>query len=94
MPELLVRSCPKECPYIGTDWCDLCTSIEIFIRYYIHATDPEPMTPEEREWCVKDADQSAEGALRVQDLIQLSDKDLAKAVLSSWQMYVTSNFNR
>lgn len=49
------------------------------------------MTPEQRAWCVDEADSAAEGAYRRADLQAMTDPDLAYAVIDAWWMYVKSN---
>lgn len=50
-----------------------------------------PMTQAQREYCAQEADSAWEGAASYENLILLSDKDLASATLQAWWDYVRSN---
>lgn len=50
-----------------------------------------PMTAEEREWCLEEADRAGEGAFPREEAEQFSDKDLANWVLRAWREFVQSN---
>ncbi len=64
-----------------------CVLRRIWAKDYPHG----PMTPEQRAWCVDEADSAAEGAYRRADLQAMTDPDLAYAVIDAWWMYVKSN---
>lgn len=50
-----------------------------------------PMTAEQRQWCVDEADRAAEGAMDTQVLSELPDRDLASDTLNAWWNYARSN---
>lgn len=76
----------------GTTDC-YCTSTESALRRYAsHPTSLRPMTADEREWCVGEADRCAEGGYKKTELEAMSDSDLARAVLTAWHQYVQSHF--
>jgi hypothetical protein len=50
-----------------------------------------PMTSEQREWCLEEADRAGEGAYPPEQAKNYSDKDLAHWVLNAWNDYVHSN---
>jgi|GEM_PF-3202727 hypothetical protein len=70
----------------------ICTQNEKAIRHYASGTYTEPMTVEQREWCVREADWAGEGYYSEDELRSYSDKDLASAVLNAWNMYVQDHF--
>lgn len=87
----LTRPCPTGCPWIGSDDCSMCAEHEQFIRHYMHGPVLGPMTEEEREWCIEEADRSGEGSYPREETEGLSDQDLAKATYSAWREYVQCN---
>ena len=48
------------------------------------------MTPEQRKWCVGQADWAGEGHYTEEELTAMNDNDLAYAVLNAWNMYAQS----
>lgn len=69
----------------------ICGDEERVLRHYTYAPiDLQPMTPEQREWCIQEADSAAEGAWSRDDLVKLSDRELADAVLRAWKDYAVS----
>jgi len=69
----------------------VCGNSERVIRAYIGGYAPSPMTPEQREWCIREADHAGEGYYTRGELTALDDKKLAYCVLNAWDMYVKSN---
>lgn len=71
----------------------LCTHDERVLRAYSEELrDLPPMTLPQREWCISEAVWAGEGAYQRADLVDLSDADLAREVLSAWRDYVNSQF--
>ncbi len=74
--------------------CDtdcLCGDQERALRHITGGTWPHgPMTPEQRQWCIEEADRAAEGALKASELDLLPDADLARSVLFAWADYARS----
>jgi len=69
----------------------VCGHEEIAIRHLIAGTWPHgPLTPEQRAWLVESADYTAEGALKEEELREMSDCDIARATLGAWNDYVSS----
>jgi hypothetical protein len=50
-----------------------------------------PMTEEQRQWCIREADSAGEGSWSEAELLKLNDQDLAHAVLQAWRDYIQSN---
>lgn len=50
------------------------------------------MTPDERQWCIDEADRAGEGFYKSAELSAMDDQELAGAVLNAWHMYVQSNY--
>ena len=74
------------------DGCCWCGDEEIVIRNYINGNVTQPMTHEQRVWCVNEADYSGEGYYKRDELEKMSDKDLAVAVLNGWDLYSQSHY--
>lgn len=70
----------------------ICGPEEKILRHYASGQNLRPMTAEEREWCVTEADQAGEGAYNREEMKNLSDRDLANTTLSAWSDYVKSHF--
>ena len=70
-----------------------CGQNEIALRHYAYPeTSILPaMTAEQREWCIKEAEHAGEGSYPRNETENLSDEELAKAVLKAWWDYVRSN---
>jgi hypothetical protein len=69
----------------------MCGDEERVLRHYAYAPQDLPaMTNEQRDWCISEADQSAEGALRREDLAKMPDRELADTVLRAWKDYAVS----
>jgi hypothetical protein len=69
-----------------------CGDEEKALRHFSGRTWPHgPMTPEQRAWCIDEADRAGEGSFKREDLEQLTDRDLAADVLRAWTDYVRSN---
>lgn len=68
-----------------------CTANERMIRRILAGDYKEPLTPEQREWLIEEADRSGEGAYPREEGAKLSDIDLAKWTLNAWSDYVKSN---
>lgn len=70
----------------------VCSPDERVIRAYIRGdASLPPMTAEEREWCLDEADRSGEGAYPREEAEGFTDQELAKRVLNAWNDYVRSN---
>ena len=50
-----------------------------------------PMTPEQRKWCIQEADSAGEGSWNEAELGNLNDQELANALLRAWLDYARSN---
>lgn len=50
-----------------------------------------PMTQDQRQWSIDEANSAGEGSWSTPELEKLSDKELANAVISAWWDYVRSN---
>lgn len=73
-----------------TGYC-VCTREESTLRRYSAGETLRPMTGDEREWCVDEADRAGEGYYNKAELSAMDDEALADAVLNAWNMYVQSN---
>lgn len=69
----------------------ICSDNERAMRHYAYIGVDKPMTEEQREWCVEEADSAGEGYFSLEELNALDDQGLAHAVLQAWSMYVSSN---
>lgn len=69
----------------------VCSPREMAVRSYAGGDDIRPMTAEEREDLVGDANRCGEGYYNSKELEAMSDQDLARATLNAWNMYVQSN---
>ena len=69
----------------------VCSDNERVIRAYADGLDLPPMTTEQREWCIGEAERNGEGSYPREETERLNDKDLATAVLNAWWDYVRSN---
>lgn len=49
-----------------------------------------PMTPEQREWCIDEADWAGEGAYHRNELEAMSDQELASTTYHAWVDYCRS----
>lgn len=63
---------------------------EIDLQQFSSCQASRPMTAEEREWCIDEADACGEGFYRREDLESMPDEDLAYSVLGAWWMYSCS----
>lgn len=82
--------CPDNC-----EGCDgmICDVIERAFRNYAYGDTPlRPMTADERAWCVASADHAGEGSVRVEELTQLDDRELARATIQAWSAYCREMF--
>lgn len=70
----------------------ICGDDERVLRAYAYGGyNDEPMTPEQREWCLEDADRAGEGSYPREEAEGLSDAELAKWTINAWNAYVRSN---
>lgn len=84
--------CTADCGFFGSDDCNACSERERFVRMHMTgATSLAPMTSEQRQWCVDEADLAGEGRYPASKTHNLSDMDLAATVLAAWWDYVRSN---
>lgn len=90
----LFQDIPIKCPcgYDKTEHGCLCTFKEAMLHRYCSNEILRPMTAEEREWCVQEADWAGEGSYNKEELSAMTDKDLANSVLHAWLEYVRSHF--
>ena len=70
----------------------LCGPEERIIRAYIDEVITDPMTPEQRGWCVSSADWAGEGHYNRPELEAMNDRDLARALMNAWHMYAQSQY--
>lgn len=84
---------PCQCmsPEDEDNWRCRCGPQEIVIRAYSSGATLRPMTPEERAWCAKEADQAGEGSCNAEQLMTLPDKELAQALLEAWKQYADTH---
>lgn len=78
--------------YVHTDEFNdcLCSPDECVLRHYAYKGFAEPMTAEQRDWCIREANYFGEGPYSPEELKNYSDRDLATAVLGAWNDYVRS----
>lgn len=69
----------------------LCTANERMIRRLMAGDHTEPLTAEQREWLMDEADRAGEGSYPKEEAKDLSDAELARRTLSAWADYVQSN---
>ncbi len=78
-----------DCPIVHTCQCFtdnrecVCGVTEKALRAWIHEPDMEPMTPEQRKYCLDEIEHT-EGYDR-KDYAGLQDAGLAQGVLSAWR---------
>lgn len=70
----------------------VCSQRELVLRHYAYSNYDRPMTKEERQWCIEEADSAGEGYYNETELQGMTDKKLAYAVLNAWNMYVQDMF--
>lgn len=75
---------------VDTGYC-VCTRDESTLRRYAAGETLRAMTPDERQWCIDEADRAGEGFYKSAELSAMDDQELAGAVLNAWHMYVQSN---
>ncbi len=85
------RPCPTSCPFCESQDCAVCNESEQFVRHFMHGPVVKPMSKEEREWCIEEADRAGEGSYPREETEHLNDKDLAWATYRAWCEYVRSN---
>jgi hypothetical protein len=68
----------------------ICHPDECVLRHYAYTDYRVPMTQEQREWCIREADHAGEGYYSREELAGYKDKELDRAVLNAWNMYVQS----
>ena len=80
-----------EGPFPHCQACEYgCGHKEGAMRHYADYGYDKPMTSEEREWCIQEADRAGEGTYRREELEGYSDQGLAEAVLRAWADYCRS----
>ena len=89
MSETAVFDLRLSCWCFNGEEC-ICGDEEKVLRHYAAGKPLPPMTAKQREWCISEADQAAEGAWQPEALAVLSDRDLALAVLNAWSDYAKS----
>ena len=70
----------------------MCNRIEMVVRRYIDGGDIRPMTNEEREFMIDEADRFGEGYYSQKELVVMNDQDLAASVLNAWNLYAQSMY--
>lgn len=68
-----------------------CNTAERALRRYVAGDEMPPLTPEQREELLADADYCGEGSFPREEAKDFSDKDLAKWTLDAWLEYARSN---
>lgn len=68
-----------------------CTADERMIRRIIAGDHTEPLTNEQRQYLIEEADRAGEGAYPSEEAKGLTDVELAKWTLNAWSDYVRSN---
>lgn len=76
-------------PQVRIHGC-VCGLQERILRAYSNGMQLRPMSDEERAWCVEEAISSSEGSRNESELLTITDKSLAKEVLTSWKEYAQS----
>lgn len=74
--------------------CDhmvLCSANERMIRRIIAGDHTEPLTEEQREWLIDEAEHAGEGSCPREEAFGLSDVELSKRTINAWADYVRSN---
>jgi len=69
----------------------VCGPNERMIRRIIVGDHTSPLTAEQREWLIEEADRAGEGSYPREDAESLSDVELARWTMSAWQAYVRNN---
>lgn len=76
---------------MGWENC-LCGNEERAIRGYVRGEVTDPMAMEQREYCITTADWAGEGHYNRKELSEMTDKELAEALLNAWRMYAASQY--
>ena len=69
----------------------VCDDSERALRAYMDNYADTPMTQEQREWCIEEADHCGEGSNPREEGEKLNDRDLAKWTYWAMVAYVQSN---
>lgn len=69
-----------------------CGNNERVIRAIAGGLIDYKMLPEQRAWCIDQAEWAGEGYYRREELEAMTDQDLAQAVLDMWNEYVKTHF--
>lgn len=69
----------------------ICSHEERVLRAYSDGHLFEPMTQEQREWCLDEADRAGEGSYPADEARGYDDAEHASRVLMAWNDYVKSN---
>lgn len=68
----------------------VCGHNERVLRSYVDHRRTVPMTAEQREWCIEEADKCGEGMYSREQLEGYNDHDLAWTVIDAWHAYCQS----
>ena len=74
----------------GSEETCVCSPEERVLHAYTDGRYTQPMTPEQREWCLDEALHFYEGAYQESYLAACDDRSLANHVLSAWRDYCRS----
>jgi len=79
------------CSNVTPECYGQCTADERMIRRIIAGDHTDPLTPEQRQYLIEEADRAGEGAYPAEEAKDLTDAELAKWTLNAWADYVRSN---
>ena len=79
------------CSNVTPECCGQCTANERMIRRIIAGDHAEPLTADQRQYLIEEADRAGEGAYPAEEANGLTDVELAKWTLNAWSDYVRSN---
>lgn len=79
-----LKCCMGDCPVC------VCGDEEKVIRNYLSKDINEPMTEQQRDWCISTAVYSGQGLFSKEELSSKTDYDLACAVMQGWREYAAS----
>ena len=75
----------------GNESLCVCGYNEKVLRAYSEGRCKIPMTTEQREWCLDEAERAGEGSYPRSEGIGMDDAALAERVINAWHDYVQSN---
>lgn len=79
------------CSNITPECYGQCTADERMVRRIIAGDHTEPLTDDQRQYLIEEADRAGEGSYPAEEAISMTDVELAKRTLNAWADYVQSN---